>query len=1057
MQKMLFNIVLAALCLFFKASAQDNTLTLSGKVTDESGTSVSGATIAVIGQKLKTTTASNGTFFLAKVPKGSVIRITNIGFQPKEFHNIQNADIGTIILQADTNQLKEVQVISTGYQKIPKERATGSFVLIDSTLINQRVTTNILDRLDGVTNGLIFNRNLDNQANNAAISIRGRSTLFANPNPLIVLDNFPYDGDLENINPNDIENISILKDAAAASIWGVRAGNGVIVITTKKGRRNHESQINIASNVTVANRPDSRSAPWMSSGEFLGLEQFLFKQGYYDGTIDAGYLPVTQGIQVLSDRRNLLISAADSAAAMDRLEQIDVRDQWSKLFYRPAVNQQYQANINGGSDKQQYFISAGFDRNNKSLVSERFDRLTLNANNTYHLVKDRLEIFSGITFTSSTAKAGSDAYIPLSPYDLLQSPSGEGLEIGSYLRPSFTDTVGGGRLLDWKYRPLDELNSNRANGITDYRINMRAAYTFFDGISLTLNYLYQKGSNDFNLNNAPGSYYTRNLINTYSVIDPATGDVSSPIGAGAVLTNATANYTSKNFRAQLDFHRNFKRSELNISLGSELKDYGSFSTTQVYYGYDESLALNANGLISATGFYPNYLTGGSDGISTAPSQSSSADRYRSFFAIGSYMLEDKYIFSGSIRKDESNLFGVKANQKGVPLWSAGLKYMLGKEDFYNVKWLPVLALRATYGYNGNVDKTTSAYLTSMYSYPNVWGINAAEIINPPNPSLRWERVKNLNLGIDFASGQGSISGSLEYFLKSGTDLIGNSLIAPQTGVNTFKGNSAKTRTNGIDAVLNINWLGKRAFSWNTNLLFSYTNEVVKAYNFDQGTNGNLIFSNYNNPIAGYPYNAVFSYKYKGLDTAGNPVGYVNGQESEVYSDIQNSRNRGDLKFHGSAVPLYFGGILNTVGFKGFTFSFNITYKLDYYTRRSSQFNGSRYNFRQNGFDARWMRPGDEAITSVPALIYPANPSRSGFYEGSEALVDRGDHIRLQYLQLSAPVSKVIKRAKWLSGSVDFGLNNIGILWKQAKGSYDPDYGYNPVPLMISFGLKLNIN
>ncbi|SMD08453.1 SusC/RagA family TonB-linked outer membrane protein [Pedobacter nyackensis] len=1057
MKRTTLTIVIAALCLFFKANAQHSTK-LSGRVISlANNTPLAGATITIRNTKISTQTDKNGKFNISAPNSRGDLTISFTGYKTKVISfSGASMELYEVTLTEDEGNLKEVAIVSTGYQNIPKERATGSFVLIDSTLLNQRVTTNILDRLDGVTSGLIFNRNLNNQANNASISIRGRSTLFANPNPLIVLDNFPYDGDLENINPNDIENISVLKDAAAASIWGVRAGNGVIIITTKKGLRNGQPRVGLVANVTVANRPDVYSKPWMSSEEFLGLEEFLFKQGYYNSTIDTRYSPITAGVQVLFDRRNQLISPGDSALQIAKLKQIDTRDQWSRLFYRPSINQQYQANINGGAEKQKYFISAGFDRNDKSLVNESFERLTLNANNTYYLAKDKLEIFSGITFTNNTDRRGTDTYIPLSPYDLLEGPSGQALEIGSYLRPSFTDGQGQSKLLDWKYRPLDELNSNRKNTITDYRINMRGAYQFFEGLKLSLNYQYQKGIDDYSLNHAADSYFTRNLINTYTVIDPLSAEAKSPIAAGAVLTAGASNYSSKNFRGQLDFRHLFKSSELNISMGYELKDYSSFSTTQIYYGYDESLASNSNGLLNASGTYPNRLTGGSDGINTVPSQSSSADRYRSYFAIGSYMLKNKYIFSGSIRKDESNLFGVKSNQKGVPLWSAGFKYQLSTENFYGLKWLPALAFRATYGYNGNVDKTTSAYLTSMYSYRNVWGINAAEIINPPNPSLRWERIKNLNFGIDFATKQNYVSGSLEYFVKSGTDLIGNSLIAPQTGVNTFKGNSADTRTDGIDASLKINWFRERTFSWNTGLLFSYSNEVVKKYNFDQGTNGNLIFSNYNNPVEGYPYNAVFSYKYGGLDAAGNPIGYLNGAQTKLYASIQNSRNREDLNFHGSAIPIYFGSVLNTIDFRGITLTFNVTYKLKYYTRRTSVFNGSRYDFLQTDYNKRWKEPGDEAITNVPSLVYPFNPNRANFYEGSAALVDRGDHIRLQFLQLSAPISKIVKKSKWLSGSMDFSMNNVGILWKQANTNYDPDYGYMTIPLMISMGIKLNI-
>lgn len=1039
-----------------KPSNSLNYIDVRGRVVDEDNTPLVAAVVRVKGTKQSTSTNNNGDFLLRNVDDRAVLMISFMGYATQEVK--VKVNIGSVKLALSNDRLEEVEIVSTGYQEIPRERATGSFTLIDSAILNQRITTNILDKLDGSVSGLIFNRNLSSQANNSDFSIRGRSTIFANPNPLIILDNFPYDGDLRNINPNDIENITVLKDASAASIWGSRSGNGVIVISTKKGKRNELPTIKITSNLSIGMKPNIYSTPWIESSQFIELEELLFKRGAYNSNINRIYSPITPAVQVLLDRRNNKISSIDSAKSINDLKQIDARDQWSQFYYRPTLQQQYLASISGGGKTQKYFVSGGLDRNNKEIINQAYNRLTLNANNTYYLFNDRLELFSGITFTNSFTRGATDTYIPYTPYDLLKNSKGTTMEVARNLRPSYTDTVGKGKLLDWKYRPLDEINKNKRDDLIDYRLSFRVDYKILKGLNISLNYLYQNGISETTSNNATNSYYTRDLINTYSFIDNNTGLVTGPISPGSILNNSTGKYTSKNVRSQINYLYKSKNSELNILAGAEFKDYYFNQNSQKLYGYDESTSQNSNSQIGSTLLYNNYYSGSSDLILTSPILSYITDRYRSFFTIGSYILNDRYTVSASLRKDESNLFGVKANQKGIPLWSVGAKYDLSTEEFYPLKWLPLFTIRTSYGYNGNVDKSTSAYLTSQFYARNIWGSNYSEIVNPPNPSLRWEKIQNINIGIDFASKGNYISGTIEYFIKNGKDLIANSGIVPQSGITTFKGNAANTRTSGIDANLSLKWTQSK-FSWGTAVLFNYSKELVTKYNFPEGSNLALVARNYQNPIVGYPYNSIFSLKYAGLDNMGNPIGYLNGEKSQVYASIVSSFNRSDLIYHGSATPVIFGAIRNTITWKMVELSFNVSYKLNYYLRRSSVYSGAASNtmsFRLVDFDKRWKQPGDELSTKIPALAYPNNSNRSNLFTNSEALVERADHIRFQYLQLSAPLERMIQHQKRITGSIYFNMENLGILWRKDSINYDPDYNYSRIPLITSLGLKINI-
>ncbi|GAC1312053.1 MAG: hypothetical protein NVSMB24_32810 [Mucilaginibacter sp.] len=373
MEKYILTIVLAALCLFFRAEAQA-LKTINGKVVDSATSQpLEGATVKLQSGGT-TSTNKQGEFNLTSQSSSGTIQISYQGYKTINltYDKTQKWPLA-ISLQAKAASLKEVDIVSTGYQTFPKERATGSFVLIDSLLLNRRIGTTVLDRLDGVSSGLLFNQSLGN-GNNAAISIRGRSTIFANPDPLIVLDNFPYDGDLNNINPNDIESISILKDAAAASIWGIKAGNGVIVITSKKGKLDRKTHISFYANTTVSQRPNLFYQPQMSSSDYVNLEQYLFNKGYYTNAISDGFSTISPAVAIFLQKQNGQISAADSASQINRFKRQDIRHDLEKYVYRPAVNQQYALSLDGGGKFNTYYVSAGYDNNKENTVGNNYRR-----------------------------------------------------------------------------------------------------------------------------------------------------------------------------------------------------------------------------------------------------------------------------------------------------------------------------------------------------------------------------------------------------------------------------------------------------------------------------------------------------------------------------------------------------------------------------------------------------------------------------------------------------------------------------------------------------------
>ncbi|HVT86421.1 MAG TPA: hypothetical protein VHD35_14555, partial [Chitinophagaceae bacterium] len=309
--------------------------------------------------------------------------------------------------------------------------------------------------------------------------------------------------------------------------------------------------------------------------------------------------------------------------------------------------------------------------------------------------------------------------------------------------------------------------------------------------------------------------------------------------------------------------------------------------------------------------------------------------------------------------------------------------------------------------------------------------------------------------------------SIDYYLKRGKDLIGQAPVDPTTGAQdntlayTFRGNVADMKGSGVELELKSrNFIG--AVSWNINFQFNYATGKITKYDFQSLTAGLYVSSDgVINPVVGKPVFSIFSYKWAGLDPlTGDPQGYdTNKQPSKDYTSLMNVKPE-DLEYNGPALPLIYGYLLNSVTYKQFSFSFNISYKMKYFFRRSSiNYNALFNQWRGNqDFLKRWQKPGDEKITNVPSMPYPSNSSRDAFYAGSSALVEKGDHVRLQDISLSYDFTKQqLKKFSLQNLQLYLYANNLGIIWRANKSGLDPDYygGGFPLPRTIAFGIKTN--
>ncbi len=1059
-------------------------ITVKGVVKDETGKPVIGANVTVKGVNKGTTTNAEGAFVLSGVDAQAILIISAVNIETREVPVNGKTDI-TVVAKIKTSQLEEVSVnVNTGYQTIPKERVTGSFEYVNNEELNRRLGTDILSRLEGNANSVLFDRRQlpsnQNTINASNVIIRGISTLTETIKaPLIVVNNFPYDGDINNINPNDVESITILKDAAAASIWGARAGNGVIVITTKQGNFNQRLSISVNSNTSFIEKPRLFFYRKMSSSDFIDVESFLFGKGYYDGDINniVNRPALSPVVEILERRRSGGISSQDSANQIDALRIRDVRNDFDKYIYQTGIAQQYSINLNGGSPLIKYSFSLGYDKSRSTQIGNEFNRFTLRSNTIFAL-SQKIQFQTGIAFSNSTNYRNSlgnigDAFynvrgsVKLYPYAQFADGNGNPLAIAKDYRVGYVDTAGAGKLLDWKFKPLDELrNRNNSERLQDVVLNIGFNYKLTNYLSFQADYQYQKSFGDEQNYNSLNTYFSRNLINLYSVIQG--NSVTNNLPKGGILNQDFKSIQSQNGRGQVNFNKKFNGThQLDAIVGGEIRERKSGSDFQRIYGYnDENLTIARIDYVSA---YPLYGGRGSSQITQFNSRRRFVDRWVSIYANASYTYGKRYTLSASARRDGANLFGQNTNDKWKPIWTIGTAWNINNEKFFRVKDISLLRMRATYGYQGNVNNALSPYtiIQSISATSSVFNLPSANITIAANPDLTWETIRQLNFGFDAVAFKNRLSLSFEFYRKKSDNLILRSIVDPTTGLSSLNKNSAGIEGGGIDiSVTSVNII--KPFKWITGLSLNTIATKVSKYNLNdkartiQGlvSGGQSIV-----PIKDRSPYAVYSYPFAGLDPlTGDPQGYLGKTVSKDYLAISRQTiDTADLVYHGSSIPTLFGFLNNSFEYKGFTLLINATYAFGYYFRKSTINYQALYTLGQGhpDYNKRWQKPGDETFTTIPSIVYPlSNTNRDQFYANSTATVVKGDHIRISNIRASYLLKASPKQLFFSSFEFYINITNLGIIWRANKESLDPDYDTGnasfPVPKTYALGLRMNL-
>lgn len=1088
---------------------------ISGKITDENGSPLAAVSIAILGTDFKLATIESGLFSISGAPEKGTIIFSCIGYQTQRINYDHRTEFN-IKMQKHAVQLGAVSVeVNTGYQTTPLERTTGSFDIVDNKLFNRTVSPNLLDHIADVASGVLF----DNRQSGAiqtfgasvsrtqTFSVRGISTLNALSNPLIVVDGFPYNSqypyiqDINNLNPNDIESITILKDAAAASIWGARAGNGVVVITTKNGKYNQKPQVAFNTSVTFTTKPNLFSQRLISTPDYITVEDSLFNQGHFSSFLDpstANGRPISQVVQLLGAAANGTISQADADAQISALSHNDIRRDILKYFYHTGVSQQYDISIRGGSPTDKYYVAAGFDKT--SAVDYSFlRRFTLTAVNTFKPLAN-LEIAVPLRFSDDQAGTNNGAWnggslneSNFAPYTRLVNPAGQPQNVpwsGGY-NSSFIQTALADGLYDMDLNPIGQFHASQYDhtNTTLIQVAPEIKYTIGHGFDLDASYIYSRTITNQTKYQSDSVWSVKDMINDYTQIGPS-GTLTYPINQGGFIKFDFGNQENNDTRIKLDYNHSLgSRGWLQATGGYERNETKTSDNVYGLYGYNPNTG-QPQSVVDYVTYFPltNYKVAGYPFNITQtiqPMQTQLVNQFIAFisaFGNAAYTFKRRYVLSGSARVDQANLFGVSANQKKKALWSAGFSWKTSEEPWYKLPWLPYLQFRTTYGYQGNVafaspytNVSTSTVPTVTY-YPattNSSGLPYVELNNIANPNLTWERVGQANLAMDFGFKKDVLSGSIEYYKKNTSGLVAVYTTDPTIGVTQRTGNVGNMTGHGVDVTLTAKIIDTRQFKWSSRLLSSFDKDKLTKYDqnipavqvleYQSGTT----FPSSVTPIVGKAVYGVYSLRSAGLNASGDPVGYDStGKPSTDYYSIVNYARLKDLVYAGSANPTWSGSFMNDYTWKRLNLSVNITYKGGYYFHAQSVNYENLFGYNMvsamdgsSDFAKRWQKPGDEKKTYVPAMpsVSTLNYEREQFYSFSSALVQKGDNIRLKDVVLTYDLGDPMRKRGPFSQFEIYG-NFVAntILWKANKMGIDPDYSMMRPPKSYTIGARVTL-
>lgn len=1060
------------------ATPQVKEMRITGTVTEAGRQALSGATIRImIGKQIlgATITDKNGKYALSIPESQETIKLvfSFIGMKNVEVKYTGQQTIN-VVLEEDSEQVEEVVV--TGYQTILKKMMAGSTSHVKNEDLFINGTQTLEQILQGAIPGMVVMNTSGLTGTRQRVRVRGTSTLLGNAEPVWVVDGIIQDdplpfkanqfNDLDQsnldmmrnfvggavswLNPYDIEDITVLKDASATAIYGIKAANGVIVITTKRGKIGTTS-VGYSGNFSYTPRMSYEKLELMNSQQRVDVSREAFEKDYLLSTgvnYNIGYTALALAFR---DNR---ISLEEFSREARKLERNNT--DYFKLLFRDAISHNHTVSISGGSDQATYRSSFGVSNNKNSAKGNEQTQYTgsLNVNST---LWDNITLTTSLNGSHSTTKAFADK----DPYNYARSTNRSIPFYGENGERIFYASPENGYL----FNIMHELEqSGNENTLSSLNAALSFRWQIFKELQYNLTLSYSVS------NSMSRKWYTE-LSNYIAGIRGYDFEAFAPgsdlyeqsmLPHGGELQEAASRSNNWSWRHQVQYSKIFKGLHALVFMaGQEARSNKMYESQKVSYGY-----MHEKGRIfSILPSNSTLLLGGLPEITDTESNTVS------LYSTLSYMYDERYAINANVRMDASNRFGADKSTRFLPIWALALRWNVGREHWLQGQnILSDLSLKASYGWQGNAVENVSPDLIAQI-YPAANGGYGLKIVNLPAPRLKWEKIHNMNFGVDFSLFNKKINGSFEYYKKQTQEMIVQADVPYEHGTSLRPLNDGTMDNSGWE--LSVSFVPVRtkdlmvSVGLNTSKTYNKINSRIQPIGtWQQAASGNL-------NKEGYAVSSFWAFRFTGLNPEhGGPEFNFDGCEREGA--------RSDATFYmdhaGKIEPDFSAGLSLNIRYKTFTLSSGL-----YLSVGNQKFMAplesanwmalpSEYENMSTEWLKRWRKPGDEKYTSVPALPNPANNAKPGdwfdvangfypyeFYASSTARVVDAWYLRCQNISLSytLPEGKLPHRFKNLNVNCSI-TNPFQIRSKDFLGR-DPEVamGQQPLSRSVSLGVSMN--
>lgn len=1082
---------------------------VKGVVKDKNGNILPGVSVLIKGTIIGTTTNNDGEFSISIPEKvGTILRISFIGMKAIEQVVVFNGKTINIVLLADTKLLEDVVV--TGYQVINKRESTSSIVSVKGEDVIEPITTSIDKMLQGKISGMVVINQSSTPGALPKIRIRGSSSITGNREPVWVVDGIILQdpvslktSDLNSmdkvnlignaisfLNPQDIERIDVLKDASATAIYGTKAANGVIVITTKRGQRGN-AKVNYSGTFGFTARPNYNGMDRMNSMERIDVSKEMVAKGLNI----SGEFPSRVGYEgALMDLYERKITYDEFKSRVSELESNNT--DWYKELFRNSFSQNHNVSVSGGSDKTTYYFSLGYNDEKGATMGVNYSMLTARINLITELAKNvKLNVGMSSGFTKNKR---NNNIVDLYQYAYntsraIKAYNSDGTRNFYANYEGYENYLTGERTEDIKFNIFNEMEhsgnitKNRKSAITmdlDWKINSMFSY------KLTTNYSYSNSDHeDWFSAETFKAQRLRGLA--YGLPDIEKTDFTSDfyrnnlMPAGGKLSTQEINTMSYTVRNAVKFNRTFDKHSITANVGMEMNSKKTDGRSRIDYGYlpERGKTFIEKDYSIYEDFYEQYLS------DTKTKISDTEDRFLSFYGTFSYSYDYRYIFNFNIRADGSNKFGQDESTKFLPIWSLSGRWNIADEHFLdNQNFINQLSLRASYGIQGNVspDQVASIIL-QQGSLNKIADEFASTLYKVPNDNLKWEKTTSYNVGLDFALWKNKINGSFEYYYKKGKDQIVSRDISPTNGASTVSLNSGNLKNYGWELTLGATLFDSKDFAWSLSVNTSQNkNKVEDAGALEEITTSWGRVDTYENYLTGdliedgRAVNSFYSYQFDKINSEGYPV-FKNSEEVDKDGNMlvgsYDEAYKRVFAYSGTRIPDLTGGFTTNIRIRRVSINAQFSFSLGSKLRLNNLYDS--YNIlphpqenMSSEFVNRWRTSGDEVNTVIPGLSnnnFAAEYRNRKFriandiwemYNYSDLRVVSGDFLRCRNLSCSYALPEGLTEKMGVKGvNLSFAVSNLFVLKDKALKGKDPEQitmGSGTIPPQKTYSLTVNL-